>query len=181
VLSHLLFRLFSVAIVVILSATASVAVLGLTENLTEPAPIIGDTTGEFDAGNTQIVRITHVVGDSINVENIEIIVRASGPDGRLPAEVRLVDLPGDYTDFCGGGVLNKRNLQGDIYLIKRGCAPNQVITDGDSNTWSSGTTIQFQIRSGLADFSAGGGADELEIVILHTESNAIISEHVFRP
>ena len=177
VISTILF----VAIVVILATTVSVAVLGVAENLTEPAPIVSDTMGEFDAGNTQIVRITHVAGDSIEVENIEIIVRASGPDPNLPAENRLVNLPGDYTAFCGGGVLTARHVQGADRLVQKGCAPNQVITDGDSNTWSSGRTIQFQIRSGLANFSAGGGADELEVVIVHTESNAILSEHVFRP
>ena len=36
-----------VAIVVILAATVSVALLGITEDLTEPAPLVADTTGEF--------------------------------------------------------------------------------------------------------------------------------------
>ena len=182
-----------VAIVVILAATVSVAFLGITENLTEPAPIVADTTGEFEAGPgnySQVVRITHVAGDSVEVEDIEIIVRASGPDSDLPTEARLVNLPADVDGFCTNGRLTRsKNIEGDYDLIQEGC-PNrngpfpqvlQVITDADSNTWSPGRTIQFQIRSDRADFSPGGEADELEVIIVHTPSKAIISEHVFRP
>lgn len=189
VISTILF----VAIVVILAAVVSVGFLGIAENLTEPAPIISDTIGEFDAGSggdRQIVRITHVAGDSIEVEDIEIIVRASGIDSDLPTEARLVNLPADVDGFCTNGRLSRsKNIEGDYDLIQEGC-PNkfrpfpqvlQVITDADSNTWSSGRTIQFQIRSLRANFSPGGGADELEVIIVHTESNAILSEHVFRP
>ena len=82
-----------VAIVVILAATVSVAFLGITENLTEPAPIVGDTTGELIPGggeNEQVVQITHVAGDSIAVEEIEIIVRVSGSGSEFPKEARLV-------------------------------------------------------------------------------------------
>ena len=170
-----------VAIVVILAATVSVAFLGITENLTEPAPIIADTTGEFDAGNTQIVRITHVAGDSIGVENIEINIRVFDPEQKLLNEVRLINLPADSPTFCPDGVFAPKNFQGDPRLISQSCAPNQVLTSADSNTWSPGRTIQFQIRSQRADFSAGGGADTLEVIIVHTPSNAIISENVFRP
>ena len=182
VISTILF----VGIVVILAGIVSVAALGIAENITGPTPPILDTAGEFEVGDKQIVRITHVGGDSVAVEDIEIIVRASGPAIGVPAQVRIVNLPGDYTDFCfrrtgNGGVLNIRNLQEDTNLIKRNCAPNKVITDADPNVWSAGMTIQFQIRSGPADFSPDSGADELEVVIVHTESNAIISEHVFRP
>jgi len=178
-----------VAIVVILAATVSVAFLGITENLTEPAPLIADTSGEFVPEDIQndtdrVVRITHVAGDSIDVEDIEIIVRASGPGDNLPAEVRLVNLPADgFSGICPTDRIQLRNLQGDK-LIERGCAPNQVIVDSDSNIWSSGRTIQFEIRSERADFSTTGGpneANKLEVIIVYTPSNAIVSEHVFRP
>ena len=182
-----------VAIVVILAATVSVAFLGITENLTEPAPIVADTTGEFEAGPgnySQVVRITHVAGDSVEVEDIEIIVRASGPGSKLPVETRIVNLPGGGgSAFCAnrgypGGRLSSNNIQGDRFVVQLNCAPNQIITAEDSNTWSPGKTIQFQISSDKADFSASSGdneANKLEVIIVHTPSNAIISEHVFRP
>jgi len=115
-----------VVIVVILAATVSVALLGITEYLTEPAPIVTDTTGEFEAGpgtDTQIVRITHVAGDSIEVENIEIIVRASGPGSKLPVETRIVNLPGQKgSDYCTNrgypqGRLSANNIQGACHRI----------------------------------------------------------------
>jgi len=39
-----------VAIVVILAAVISTFVLGFTENFSDPAPTVGDTTGEFVPG-----------------------------------------------------------------------------------------------------------------------------------
>jgi len=173
-----------VAIVVILAATVSVAFLGITENITEPAPIVADTTGKFEAGaggDDQIVRITHVAGDSIKVENIEIIVRASGPDTDLPTEARLVNLPGDgYFSRS----LADQNIQGNKDLISQSFeTDDQIIVVEDSNIWKAGDTIQFRIKkTGGADFSespSGPRADKLEVVIVHTGSNSIISEHTF--
>ena len=165
-----------VAIVVILAATVSVAFLGIAENITEPAPNVADTTGEFEPGSgsdEQIVRITHVAGDSVSVESIEIIVRASGPGTDLPTEARLVNLPAS-TYFNG-------NIQGDEGLITSQSWKAKIIVDSDSNTWAAGQTIEFRINSGAADFSGSGdtAADELEVVIVHMPSNSILSEHKF--
>ena len=59
---------------------------------------------------------------------------------------------------------------------------DQIIVVDDSNIWSPSDTIQFRLNSGDegVDFS-DGDADELEVVIVHKPSNAIISEHTFRP
>jgi len=78
-----------VAIVVILAASVSVASLSFAEDINEPAPIVADTTGEFEAGGSldeQLVRITHIAGERISVNEIEIVVRASGPDTDLSKE-----------------------------------------------------------------------------------------------
>lgn len=89
-----------IAIVVALFPTVSVALFGTAENIREPAPNAADTAGGFEVGSDpdkQVVRITHIPGDSIGIEEIEIIVRASGPSADLPTGVRLVDFPGDGT------------------------------------------------------------------------------------
>jgi hypothetical protein len=56
-----------------------------------------------------------------------------------------------------------------------------IIADDGVNVWSAGDTIQFRINTGAADFSDGGNADTLEVTIVHTPSNSILSEHTFTP
>jgi flagellin-like protein len=173
-----------VAIVVILVATASVFIFDSSGGLNEPAPFVADTTGEFEPEadgypTNQIVQITHRGGDSVAVEKVEIIVRASGPS--LDTEARLVDLPATERYITD-------NIQGDSGLISSDSArvPMKIITDDGPNVWSAGDTIQFRINVGEADFrdSAQGDpneAEELEVIIIHTPSNAIISENTFTP
>lgn len=181
-----------VAIVVVLSATVSVSFFDVAEDVNEPAPNVADTTGEFvpgSGGDEQVVRITHIAGDSIDIENIEIIVRASGPGDDLPTEARLVNLPGDNGKFYPA--LPNENIEGNDDLITQnsglfGRPPDKIIIKEDSNVWSAGNTIQFAINSGGADFrdSAQGDpneADELEVIIVHTPSNSILAEHTFTP
>lgn len=175
-----------VAIVIILAATASVFFLDFTEKINEPAPNVADTTGEFaidesNAFDNQIVRITHLAGESVAVEEIEIIVRASGPD--IATEARLVDLPGDgfFTRS-----LDDSNIDGNEDLVDQGYQSARIIVVDDSNRWTAGKTIEFRINTGTADFrdSAEGDpneANELEVIIVHTPSNAIISEDTFTP
>jgi flagellin-like protein len=173
-----------VAIVVILAAVISTFALGFAENFSDPAPTVGDTTGEFVPGaDEQVVRITHVAGDSVPVEEIEIIVRASGPGDDLPTEARLVDLPSN--GFFGFSI-DDTNIEGNEELISEDIDSARIIVVDDTNTWSAGKTIQFEINSEGADFSdsAQGDnneADELEVIIVHTPSNSILSEHTFTP
>ena len=57
------------------------------------------------------------------------------------------------------------------------------IIDVDSNVWAAGDTVTFRINTGEADFRDGEDpeADKLEVTIIHTESNAILSENTFTP
>jgi flagellin-like protein len=173
-----------VAIVVILAAVISTFALGFAENFSDPAPTVGQTSGEFEPGSDsdqQIVRITHIAGDSINVENIEIIVRASGPGDDLPTEARLVDLPAE-------GQFMTDNINGNGDLISSRTSTADIIEEDSSNTWGAGKTIEFRIGVGGADFrdpvpgyNEDNEANELEVVIVHTPSNSILSEHTFTP
>jgi len=179
--------LFVVAIVVILAATISVTVLDTTEEINEPAPNVVETTGEFEPGggaDEQLVRVTHIAGESVDVGDIEIILQANGPDEDLPTDARLVNLPADGSD------IDDDNIQGDDDLIDTrnlppdGSSGNQIITSEDSNLWDSGDTIQFRIAVSGADFrdspaSNNPEADELEVTIVHIPSDAIIFEDTF--
>ena len=175
-----------VAIVVILAAVIGTFALGFTENFSEPAPNVAQTTGEFVPGaDDQVVRITHIGGDSVPVEEIEIIVRASGSGDDLPLEARLVDLPSDGF----GTKIDDTNIQGDDFLDQGTSSPDdQIIVEEDSDIWEAGDTIQFVIASSGngADFTDpptydDNEADTLEVIIVHTPSDAIISESTFTP
>jgi flagellin-like protein len=171
-----------IAIVVILAVVISTFALGFAENFRDPAPIVGQTSGEFVPGaDEQVVRITHVAGDSVPVEEIEIIVRASGPGDDLPLEARLVDLPSDGF----GTKIDDTNIEGDDFLDQGTDSDDQVIVVEDSNIWEVGDTIQFVIAVD-ADFrdppvDSDNEADELEVIIIHTPSNSILSEYTFSP
>jgi FlaG/FlaF family flagellin (archaellin) len=175
-----------VAVVVIISATVSTSVLGIGATLDEPAPNVAETTGAFEPGaSEQEVLVTHVAGDNVRVENIEIVVRASGPG--VDTEARLVNLPAGTSD------IDDVNIDGDDSIISEGFGesgpsyPNQVIIEdfpADNNIWEAGETIQFEINVGGADFReppSGPDADTLEVVVVHTPSGSTISEHTFTP
>ena len=162
-----------VAIVVILAATVSVFFLNVGADINEPAPNIADTTGEFVVNDpnwrdNQLVRITHSGGDSVPVEEIRIIVRADASgDDDFPKEAQLVNFPDPNEED-----------------------PDEIIDSGESSigydTWAVGSTIEFRINTGDADFrvdeyNTGPEADTLEVIIVHTPSEAIISEHTFTP
>ena len=181
-----------IAIVVILVATASVFMFDSGLGVDEPAPNIADTTGEFVVDDpsplsNQIVQITHRGGDNVAVEELKIIVRASGPDSDLPREARLVNLPAE------GSSIDEKNIEGSDELIDEShnpiggvYPPNLLITSQDTNVWSATGTIQFRISTGGADFriednNTDPEADTLEVIIVHTPSNTIISEHAFTP
>jgi flagellin-like protein len=177
-----------VAVVVILAAVLSVIVLGFSEDLDDPAPNVAETTGEFEAGGNsdeQNVRITHIAGDKVDVEEIEIIVRVSRPNTD-DIEVRLIDLPGDgYFSYT----LADENILGEDDLIDQGPdGTSRIIVVDDSNVWTAGDTIQFRIAVQEADFRdppdldpSNPRADELEVLVIHTESNSILTEHTFNP
>jgi FlaG/FlaF family flagellin (archaellin) len=172
------------AVTIIIAAVIGAFVLGIGGQTEEPAPNVADTTGEFVPGaNEQVVQITHVAGDSVNVENIEIILRASGPGDDLPTEARLIDFPSD--GFFTRSI-DETNVEGNEDLIEESFKSARIIVVEDADVWSAGKAIQFTIGVGGADFrDAAKGideeAEELEVVIVHTPSNSILSEHTFTP
>ncbi|ELZ33239.1 type IV pilin [Halorubrum tebenquichense] len=173
-----------VAIVIILAATVSVFFFYVADDINEPAPNVADTTGEFTvtppgerAGNKQIVRITHIAGEGVPLDEMEIIVRASG-NNMDDTQVRLVNLPPSDTTF------DDESYEGNEDLVSGRGVTDGVLFD-DSSTWTAGQSIIFRIPvTDGADFREdpnGPDADELEVIIVHTPSNAIISENTFRP
>lgn len=159
-----------VAIVVVLAATISVFFFGVTEDLNETAPNVAQTSGEFNPGaSAQSVRITHIAGKSVPADELEVIVRASGPD--VDTEARLVNLP-EFDE--------EKDPENIISYF------NKEIESNDPNTWSVGDTIQFEINVGGADFreppvGSNPDADQLTVLIIHTPSSAVIVRKTFTP
>lgn len=166
-----------VAVTVILASVIAVFVIGLGEDVENPGPNVGKSSGEFVAGgqgDEQVVRITHVAGDPVNVENIEIIVRAIDCD----TEATLVDLPGDgffsYT-------LADKNIQGNDDLISQKFSADNVgpiYVEHSDKEWSAGETISFRITVGECDFRTPSVTD-LKVSVIHTESNKILITETF--
>ncbi len=177
-----------VAVAILLFISVGIFTFSFETSLTEPAPNVAESTGEFIPGgedDEQLVQITHEAGDSVDVEEIEIIVQASGPE--LDTEARLVNLPGDGSQDRS---VADSNIEGNEDLIDQrgdsfGSEADKIIVVEDSNVWEVSDTIQFRIAVEDADFReeerTGPEADELEIVIVHTESDAILFADTFRP
>lgn len=179
-----------VIITVIMATIVSTFAFGFTTALDAPAPVVSETSSEFVPGAAeQEVLITHVAGDSVSVENMEIVVRATGPG--VDTETRLINLPAENSD------LDSVNIEGDSGIVAEGTGskgasdPNQVVIEDsptDNNRWEAGETIQFEINVGGADFREPSGrtgpeANELEIVVIYTdeESSAILAAEKFSP
>ena len=169
-----------VAVVVILAAIVSVVAFGFVSDINEPAPNVADTTGEFEAGSELdelVVRITHIAGEDVALSDLEIVVRASG-DEMDDTQVRLVNLPTDDTTF------DDDSYEGNDDLASGFGLSDGVLFDG-SSTWTAGEVIKFRIPvtdgADFRDDPNGPDADELEVLIIHTPSGAIISEQTFTP
>ncbi|MEF8937659.1 MAG: type IV pilin [Halovenus sp.] len=169
-----------VAVVVILSATISTFTLLFTEEIEEPAPVVSQSSGEFVGGTDngdQIVRITHLAGESITVSEMEIVVDAPQCE---PDTARIVDLPletlyNGYTDHVEYG--------SDLVDTSPSGFQNEtdfgVIDQKTENTFDAGSYFEFRINAG--ECRNGSGFDDGETVtvsIVHTPTNAVVIEEV---
>lgn len=161
-----------VAIVIILASAIAVFVLGFSDSATDAAPTVGQSTGDFVAGNAtteQVVAIKHEGGDAVDVTELEILVDATAD---CDAEARLVDLPSD------GGVDNTivaANIEGEDDLIDQslGQASALIGTADAENTFAAGNEIEFRIPVAGCDFRLSDN-DSVTIQVIHVPSNSVI-------
>lgn len=177
--SSIISTILLVAIVVVLSAVISVFVVDLGEDLRSVSPNVAESSGEFTAGADdadQVVRITHISGDPVNVGAIAIVLRATDQN----EQVRLVNLPGDgYFSYT----LADSNIQGDTAVIDQGPFASNVnegpiYTDANDQQWEAGETVAIELAVGGWDFRTSD-YNELAVLIVHTESDSIlIAKHL---
>jgi len=167
--------LLLVAIAVILAAVVSVFALGVAEDVDDAGPTVSESSGEFVAGGDttdQVVRISHVAGDDVPVDTIEIVVRATDCD----TEARLVDLPSTGT----ANTIDSSNVAGDASLIDNGPGrAGELIGSDTNNVFSAGETIEFRVAVGGCDFRVAGN-DSLTVLVVHTPSDSILIRQELR-
>jgi flagellin-like protein len=166
-----------VAIAVVLAATISVFVLDLGESVEDPAPTVGQSTGTLVGGtdnDDQLVRITHVAGDNIAVEDMEIVVDAPAC---TPGKARLTNLPVESGSF------DSENIEYGASLIdESGDGATGVIEESTQNTFESGEFFEFRLTSGACGGPGTGlqDGDTVTVRVVHTPSNAIIIDKRLR-
>lgn len=112
---------------------------------------------------------------------MEIIVRAFGSGSDFPKEALLTNLPSDGSfsrSIDSNDVLGNNLVDSTGGQFTKNYGGDQIIVADDSNVWSAGSTIQFRINSGEANFK-DLNADRLEVTIVHTPSNSVLKENTF--
>lgn len=171
-----------VAIAVILAATISVLVLDFGEEIQDPAPKIGQSSGEFvkqDGFEGGIIRIEHIAGDSVPVEEIEVAVDATDACGETARVQNLPafnnDTPYSNPDAFSFGDDNL--VRGSNSIISKGSTPlfqkwdAGVLHKDTDNTFDAGSEFEFRIGKGACQLNNG---DKITVRVVHVPSNAVI-------
>jgi len=155
-----------VALVVVLAGTVGAYALGVTDGVRDPAPNVAESEGQLVAeGDEQIVVLTHVAGDRIEANEMEIVVDVDGAS--CTETSRLVNLPSD-------GNLDPDNIDGpDIFDDQELAGAIEDGAPDDDGVWSAGDTIEIRIVSGECALSAG---DAVTVRIVHVPTNSIVVE-----
>jgi flagellin-like protein len=178
--SPVISTILMVAIVVILAATITVFVLDVGEEVQDPGPNVARSSGEFveqDGFDGGIVRITHVAGDAVPVEELEVAVDATDACGE---RARIINLPGPEPPRSS---TSPTYLPFDDDNFERGS--NSIISQGNSrqnwsagvlhretsNTFAAGSFFEFRIKGGDCQLNQG---EEVLVRVIHVPSNSII-------
>jgi flagellin-like protein len=171
--SPVIANILLVSIVVILAATISVFALGFTDEADRPGPVVGQSSGELVGDNggsdNQIIRITHIAGDTVSVSNMEVMVTACGET------TRIVNLPAErftptYIPFD-----EAENFEGNTNLLSEGQGDQfwdaGVLHEDTSDEFNSGKSFELRVRNTMCSLKPG---DEVQVQILHTPTNSIV-------
>jgi FlaG/FlaF family flagellin (archaellin) len=163
-----------VAIVVILAATVSVFTLGFTDDINQSSPLVGQSTGTLEpnpsgsGSDNGFVRIRHVAGDTIQTDDMEIVVDATDVCGKRG---RLVNLP---VDGYSGNAIGSTNIEGDDIFDGRppyfGGPEYSALHETE---YVAGKEILFRIPN--TDCPVRNG-EEVIVRVVHTPTNSVVIE-----
>jgi flagellin-like protein len=152
-----------VAVVVILASVLSVFVFDVGQQLRSPGPTVSQSSGELvrdvSGGDDQIVRLTHLAGDRLDVSELEIAVDATDACGK---QSRIVNLPTN--------TLGSANYNGDDIFDDYSPDGGQLDTSADG-IWSAGETATFRLASTECELNKG---DTLTIRVVHLPTNSVV-------
>lgn len=152
-----------VAVVVVLSATVSVFVLDVADEVDRPGPVVGQSTGELvydrPGSSDQIVRVTHIAGDDLEVTNLEIAIDATDVCGKRS---RIVNPPTN--------TLGPANYEGDDIFDYYSPNGGELDTSADG-TWRAGETATFRLASTECRLDI---RDSVTIRVVHTPTESVV-------
>lgn len=163
-----------VAIVIILSATISIFVLDVGETVRDPAPVVAQSTGELiaqDGTDGGTIRITHQGGDSVSVNEIEIVIDASDAQECGQRE-RLINLPESGT--FSGRFADTNVASGDISnsIVDGGFNADLGVLDSRTdNEFSAGSFFEVRLTGGECPLKQG---DKVVVQVIHVPTNSVI-------
>lgn len=157
-----------VGIVVLIAIPAGIYAFQVAEPSQEPAPSVHRADASMTAAGgvtDQTIAVTHGGGDSVDLANVEIVVRLPDTD----ESARIVDVP------TSGTTLSSSNVEGDgIVDTSYDVTGTPLSTDSTDGEWTVEEAIRFQIAA--SSLSAG---DTVVVTVVHTESNAVLAEERF--
>jgi flagellin-like protein len=153
-----------VGVVVVLAVTITVVAVGFGDEVREPAPVVGQSSGEVlafeDGSDEQYVRITHEAGDPIAAEDIEIAVDAREACGKTG---RIVDLPAKELD--------DEHLRGDTDMFDQ--SGDGLRGALETDRLAAGDRIEFRLKKGGCELDPG---EQVTVRVVHTPSGAVVIE-----
>jgi flagellin-like protein len=165
-----------VLIVVVLAATLSVFGLGVADDLRNPGPYVAQSSGQlavqdgFDGG---IVRITHVSGDPIPVEEMEIAVDASDACGERERLIRLPEGGNSSGSFADSNVASGSI---DDSIVSGGNRVDLGVLDSrTANRFAAGSFLQFRLTAESCSLTEG---DRLTVTVVHVPSGSVAIRQV---
>ncbi|ELZ39844.1 type IV pilin [Halorubrum tebenquichense] len=165
-----------VAIVVILSATLSVFALGVSDDLQNPGPYVSQSSGQLavqDSYDGGIVRITHVSGDPIPVEEMEIAIDASDACGERERLIRLPEGGGSSGSFADSNVASGSI---DDSIVSGGNRVDLGVLDSrTTNRFTAGSFLQFRLTAESCSLTDG---DRVVVSVVHVPSGSVAIRQV---
>jgi flagellin-like protein len=154
--------ILTVAIVVVLTAVVGGSVLAYTDAFEEPAPRIGQSSAQLvpnvAGGTDQTVKMTHIAGDEVEVQNLDVVIDARPACGKTTRLVDPTTTNIDPDDLDGPNFLDDYGLEGEF-----GTGSNEV--------WSPGESVEVRINNGGCDIASG---EQVTVRVVHTPSETVI-------